>query len=204
MKAYRREALEGVEFYGEMHRFIPVYAAHQAGARVTEIPVLHHPRTMGVSKFGKLSRTFEVLLDLVTIKFMETYRTKPMHLFGYMGFFSFAISIFAFLLALVAWVAGYGFFTTSLPTLSIVMLAFGVQFILLGLLSEMLMRTYYESQRKPTYAVREFVGFKDSKDFRDFRVASKAATPEMQRSPQSQPSQPAQHGAPVAEYANRI
>lgn len=179
LKAYRREVLQDVQFYGEMHRFIPIYAAHQAGARVTEIPVLHHPRTMGVSKFGKLSRTFEVILDLITIKFMEDYRTKPMHLFGYVGFFSFAVAALALLLSIAFRISGTGFFATPLLTIFCVALGFGVQFILLGLLSEILMRTYHESQRKPTYTVREMIGFGEGADMADARERKpeRVATP---------------------------
>lgn len=182
LKAYRREVLQDVQFYGEMHRFIPIYAAHQAGARVAELPVRHHPRTMGVSKFGKLSRTFEVILDLITIKYMEDYRTKPMHLFGYAGFYSFAVAALTFLLAIVLRFNGTGFFSTPLITISFLAVAFGVQFMLLGLLSETLMRTYYESQRKPTYTVRELIGFgaeeaRGETDSATIRTKRHAATP---------------------------
>jgi dolichol-phosphate mannosyltransferase len=161
LKAYRREVIKDVQLYGEMHRFIPIYAAHQAGARVTELPVLHHPRTMGVSKFGKLSRTFEVVLDLITIKYMEDYRTKPMHLFGYVGFISFGVAALALLLSIALKISGTGFFQTPLITIFFLAIAFGVQFILLGLLSETLMRTYYESQRKPTYTVGELINIEE-------------------------------------------
>lgn len=164
LKAYRREVLQDVNFYGEMHRFIPIYAAHQAGARVAELPVRHHPRIAGVSKFGKLSRTFEVILDLITIKYMEDYRTKPMHLFGYAGFYMFAAAGVMLLVALVSWLVGAGAVAGVSVILLFVLLGFGVQSILLGLLSETLMRTYYESQRKPTYHVRERIGFDDSAD----------------------------------------
>ncbi|HKP46101.1 MAG TPA: glycosyltransferase family 2 protein, partial [Pyrinomonadaceae bacterium] len=91
LKAYRRESLEDVRLYGEMHRFIPIYAAW-AGARVTEIPVTHHARTMGKSKYG-LSRTIKVVFDLITIKFMASYQTKPLYLFGWAGLLTFAVSL---------------------------------------------------------------------------------------------------------------
>ena len=98
LKAYRRESLEDVQLYGEMHRFIPIYASW-SGARVTEIPVEHHARTMGKSKYG-LSRTIKVVFDLMTIKFMASYQTKPLYMFGFAGLLTFAISflcaVFAF------------------------------------------------------------------------------------------------------------
>jgi glycosyltransferase involved in cell wall biosynthesis len=157
LKAYRREFLKEVKLYGEMHRFIPIYASW-VGARVTEIPVTHHPRTMGVSKYG-LSRTFKVMLDLMTIKFMASYHTKPIYVFGIFGFGSFLISVIAFLWALWRKIGGESFIRNPLFTITIVMFAVGVQFILMGLLAEMLVRTYHESQSKTIYAVRERIGF---------------------------------------------
>ena len=159
LKAYRREFLKEVKLYGEMHRFIPIYASW-VGARVTEIPVHHHKRTMGESKYG-LSRTFKVMLDLMTIKFMASYHTKPIYVFGLFGFSSFIISLVAFLWALVRKVGGESFIRNPLFTITIVMFAVGVQFILMGLLAEMLVRTYHESQAKTIYVVRERVGFRD-------------------------------------------
>src|SRR5918912_211048 len=97
LKAYRRESLQDVQLYGEMHRFIPIYASW-SGARVTEIPVEHHPRTMGKSKYG-LSRTIKVIFDLITIKFMASYQTKPLYLFGWAGLLTFAVSFLSALLA---------------------------------------------------------------------------------------------------------
>jgi len=159
LKAYRREFLKEVRLYGEMHRFIPIYASW-VGARVTEIPVRHHPRTMGQSKYG-LSRTFKVMLDLMTIKFMASYHTKPIYVFGMFGFSSFIISAIAFVWALIRKFGGESFIRNPLFTITIVMFAVGVQFILMGLLAEMLVRTYHESQSKTIYAVRERLGFKD-------------------------------------------
>lgn len=157
LKAYRRESLEDVRLYGEMHRFIPIYASW-AGARVTEIPVEHHPRTMGKSKYG-LSRTIKVVLDLVTIKFMASYQTKPIYVFGTFGIFAFIISMLAGLWAVIKKLEGISFILTPLPILAIVMFAVGVQFLLMGLLAEMMVRTYHESQAKRIYAVREQIGF---------------------------------------------
>ncbi|PYS83945.1 MAG: glycosyltransferase [Acidobacteria bacterium] len=159
LKAYRREFLKEVKLYGEMHRFIPIYAAW-VGARVTEIPVSHYKRTMGRSKYG-LTRTFKVMLDLMTIKFMASYHTKPIYIFGMFGFSSFIISVIAGMWALIRKLGGESFIRNPLLVIAIVMFAVGVQFILMGLLAEMLVRTYHESQAKPVYAVRERIGFAD-------------------------------------------
>jgi glycosyltransferase involved in cell wall biosynthesis len=161
LKAYRRESLADVQLYGEMHRFIPIYASW-SGARVTEIPVEHHPRTMGKSKYG-LSRTIKVVFDLMTIKFMASYQTKPLYVFGWAGLLTFAVSllcaVFAFLMKFASWPHHADFIQTPLPVLTMVLLVLGVQFFLMGLLAEMLVRTYHESQAKRIYAVRERIGF---------------------------------------------
>jgi glycosyltransferase involved in cell wall biosynthesis len=158
LKAYRRDVLKDVKLYGEMHRFIPIYASW-AGARVTEIPVEHYARTMGKSKYG-LSRTLKVVYDLVTIKFMASYQTKPIYVFGSFGLLAFFVSTFAGLFAIYWKLIGRAdLVETPLPVLAIVMFAVGVQFFLMGLLAEMLVRTYHESQAKPIYAVRERIGF---------------------------------------------
>lgn len=160
LKAYRRESLEDVRLYGEMHRFIPIYASW-AGARVTEIPVEHHARTMGKSKYG-LSRTIKVIFDLMTIKFMASYQTKPLYVFGWAGLLtmmvSFLCAAFAFLMKYADWPHHADFVQTPLPVLTMVLLVLGIQFFLMGLLAEMLVRTYHESQAKPIYAVRETIG----------------------------------------------
>lgn len=167
LKAYRRDVIQDVKLYGEMHRFIPIYASW-AGARVTEIPVDHHARTMGKSKYG-ISRTLKVVFDLMTIKFMASYQTKPIYVFGTFGMIAFFLSIISGIYALFLKLAErFGlphyqadFVQTPLPIIAIVMLAISVQFILMGLLAEMLVRTYHESQDKAIYAVRERIGFKD-------------------------------------------
>ncbi|HEX9960749.1 MAG TPA: glycosyltransferase family 2 protein [Pyrinomonadaceae bacterium] len=158
LKAYRREVIQDVKLYGEMHRFIPIYASW-AGARVAEIPVDHHARTMGKSKYG-ISRTVKVVFDLMTIKFMASYQTKPIYVFGTFGMIAFLLSITAGLWAFIL-KFGYGvsFILTPLPVIAIVLLAISMQFFLMGLLAEMLVRTYHESQDKPTYTVRERIGF---------------------------------------------
>ncbi len=158
LKAYRRDVLQDVKLYGEMHRFIPIYASW-AGARVTEIPVDHHARTMGKSKYG-ISRTIKVVFDLMTIKFMAEYHTKPIYVFGGFGAISFFLSMFAGLWAFyLKFISGVSFILTPLPVIAIVLLAISMQFFLMGLLAEMLVRTYHESQDKTIYAVRERIGF---------------------------------------------
>ena len=158
LKAYKREVLSHVRLYGEMHRFIPIYASW-AGARVTEIPVDHHARTAGKSKYG-ISRTIKVIFDLITIKFMAEYHTKPLYVFGGFGLLAFVISFIAAVWALILKIFyDTSFILTPLPIIAIVMLAISVQFFLMGLLAELLVRTYHESQDKTIYAVRERIGF---------------------------------------------
>jgi glycosyltransferase involved in cell wall biosynthesis len=158
LKAYRLESLESVRLYGEMHRFIPILASWE-GARVAEIPVAHHARTMGKSKYG-LSRTFKVVFDLMTIKFMASYQTKPIYIFGTFGMLAFFVSLLAGLYAVFLKLFHKAdFVQTPLPILAVVMFAVGIQFLLMGMLAEMLVRTYHESQAKSIYAVREKIGF---------------------------------------------
>lgn len=158
LKAYRRDVIQDVKLYGEMHRFIPIYAAW-AGARVTEIPVDHHARTRGKSKYG-ISRTVKVIFDLITIKFMASYQTKPLYVFGTFGMIAFLISMVAGITAVYfKYGRGVSFILTPLPLITVVMLAISVQFFLMGLLAELLVRTYHESQDKAIYAVRERIGF---------------------------------------------
>lgn len=165
LKAYRREVLEGVRLYGEMHRFIPIFAAWQ-GARVGELVVRHRPRLAGKSKYG-LGRTFNVVLDLILIRFLQRYGQRPMHFFGRVGLWSFAFSVLSFLAMLYfkyvfpwpfPWWRGLPsktFVETPLPMLAVVFLLAGVQCVLTGLVAEMVMRTYYESQSKTTYLLGE-------------------------------------------------
>lgn len=152
LKAYRRDVIKGVRLYGEMHRFIPIYASWQ-GAKVTEIPVTHHPRLHGKSKYG-LERVFKVLLDLIVVKFLSSYANKPIYLFGGVGFFALFLAglagIWAVYLKLFRDVS---FIETPLPLLVVMMGLTGVTSILMGLLAELIMRTYYESQSKQVYLV---------------------------------------------------
>jgi len=161
LKAYRRDSIKDVRLYGEMHRFIPIYASW-AGARVAEIPVEHHARTMGQSKYG-LSRTIKVVFDLMTIKFMASYQTKPLYIFGTAGLLTFVVALLSALLALLMKFASWPYHAdlvqTPLPVMAMVSLVLGIQFFLMGLLAEMLVRTYHESQAKSIYAVRERIGF---------------------------------------------
>jgi glycosyltransferase involved in cell wall biosynthesis len=159
LKAYRRDVIQDVRLYGEMHRFIPIYASW-AGARVAEIPVDHHARTMGKSKYG-ISRTIKVVFDLMTIKFMASYQTKPIYVFGTFGMIAFLFSMIATVWAIVLKFYGTSFIQTPLPVVAVVMLAISVQFFLMGLLAELSVRTYHESQDKAIYAIREKIGFRN-------------------------------------------
>jgi glycosyltransferase involved in cell wall biosynthesis len=157
LKAYRREALEGVKLYGEMHRFVPIYAAWN-GARVTEIPVTHHARLHGESKYG-LERVVKVVLDLVVVKFLSRYSGKPIYVFGGFGLLSILLGFLAGVWAIVLklfW--GTSFIHTPLPLLCVFLGAVGVLSILMGLLAEMLNRTYHESQAKPVYKIARVIG----------------------------------------------
>jgi len=152
LKAYRREILEGVELYGEMHRFIPVYA-YWNGARIAEVPVLHHPRLHGVSKYG-LERVVKVILDLGVVLFLHRYARKPIYVFGLCGFLSWSIAAMAGIAAVAYKLLGEkSFIQTPLPLIAVTMFFTGVICFLLGLLAELSIRTYYESQGKPTYLI---------------------------------------------------
>lgn len=158
LKAYRRDVLKGVRLYGEMHRFIPIYATW-SGARVTEIPVRHHPRIHGVSKYG-LSRIFKVSLDILVIKFLDRHFTKPIYIFGGFGFMCISVSVLsaAYMIYLKIW-EGTAMIQTPLPVVSAMMMVTGIMSILMGLLAEMMVRTYFESQQKLTYIVRQTTNF---------------------------------------------
>ena len=160
MKAYRRSVLEGVRLYGEMHRFIPVFASWQ-GAKVAEMVVNHRPRTAGKTKYG-LGRTFNVVLDLILIRFYMKYAQRPMHFFGRIGLASITISFLTFGLMLFykfrdsfTRLPNKDFVETPLPNLTVMFFLAGSMSILLGLVAEMVMRTYYESQHKTTYLLGE-------------------------------------------------
>ncbi|MGD2175366.1 MAG: glycosyltransferase family 2 protein [Candidatus Brocadiaceae bacterium] len=153
LKAYRREVLEDIRLYGEMHRFIPALI-HWVGGRVTEVVVNHRPRRAGNSKYG-LGRTFRVLLDLVTVEFMMKYLTKPLYFFGKIGLATLLMA-FAVLGAVIAQKLGHGTDMTGNPLLylSVAFLIISVQILLMGLIMEVLTRTYHESQGRKTYTIR--------------------------------------------------
>lgn len=162
LKAYKAEYLKPVALYGEMHRFIPAYA-RLTGAKITEVPVNHLPRTKGQSKYG-LSRTFKVVLDLMTIKFLGAFATKPIYLFGSLGFFLLFAS-----LVLAGWVIrdkfALGVFVHRNPLFMIATLfaILGVLFVMMGLLAELLIRIYHESTGRPTYLIRETRNLNDAR-----------------------------------------
>ncbi|MEM9113231.1 MAG: glycosyltransferase family 2 protein [Myxococcota bacterium] len=154
LKAYRREVLEPVELYGEMHRFIPIYASW-SGAKVTEVVVNHRPRKYGRSKYG-IMRTFKVLLDLLVVKFLGSYGTKPIYFFGGLGFLLFGGAVACSVLVLIHKFI-YGVYAHRNPFLLIAIFLglTGIQSLFLGLLAEISIRTYHESQSRPIYMVRE-------------------------------------------------
>jgi glycosyltransferase involved in cell wall biosynthesis len=156
LKAYRREVITGFRLYGEMHRFIPVYA-NSVGARMIEIPVRHHARRFGKAKYG-LERTVKVILDLFTVKFLSSYANKPIYLFGGTGVVLIALSLITLLFLLVRRVVvAIPVLTSPFFSLAMMVAIFGFQSILMGLIAELLVRTYHESQNKPTYTVRNFI-----------------------------------------------
>lgn len=158
LKAYRKEVLEGINLYGEMHRFVPALAS-QVGARVTEIPVQHHPRLFGQSKYG-ISRTMRVVLDLMTVKFLLHYSTKPIQLFGKWGVYTLLAGICSGGATIYMKLFEHmNMNRNPLLILTAFLLFMGVQFIVLGLLGEVNARTYYEAQGKPIYVVRERLNF---------------------------------------------
>jgi dolichol-phosphate mannosyltransferase len=163
LKAYRRDVLDGVKLYGEMHRFIPIYATWM-GAKVTEVPVGHSPRAHGSSNYG-MERILKVVLDLIVVKFLDRYFMKPIYVFGGFGILCLLISGLALAWALILkYAEGVSLIQTPLPLLSVMTFITGFMCILMGLLSEMLMRTYFESQQKTPYAVRERLNFEDAKE----------------------------------------
>ena len=154
LKAYRRNVIEDVRLYGEMHRFIPIYAVWH-GASVAEIEVEHHPRRFGKSKYG-FERTFKVILDLMVIKFLGQYVQKPIYVFGGLGILSILGGFLSGLWALyLKFFRHTALIQTPLPLIFVLLIVLGFNAILMGLLAEICIRIYYESQNKPTYLVRE-------------------------------------------------
>ncbi len=152
LKAYRAEVIKGVRLYGEMHRFLPIYAKWH-GARITEIPVNHHARKTGSSKYG-LERVIKVIFDLLTVKFMDKFMLKPMYLFGFWGMLFFFASLVFVIWTFYMRTQGYFFTQTPLPMMAVFSFMTGIICGLMGLLAEMITRTFYEAQNKPTYILR--------------------------------------------------
>ena len=152
LKIFKRELAEDLGLYGELHRFIPVLAKLQ-GANITQVDVKHHHRKFGKSKYG-INRTFKVMSDLVLMVFMRKYMQKPMHLFGTLGFISVGIGIIINLYLLIIKIMGQDIWGKPLMILGLILLLGGIQLITIGILAEVNVRTYYESQNKKTYQVR--------------------------------------------------
>ena len=160
LKAYRREVLEGFRLYGEMHRFIPAFAG-SVGAKIAEVPVRHHPRIAGKTKYG-LGRTLKVILDLFTVKFLISYATKPIYLFGGAGLMLIVPSLAVlFFLMVRRLLLGIEVLTSPLFQTSTMLMILGFQSILMGFIAELLVRTYHESQDKPTYSIRQTINFRE-------------------------------------------
>jgi glycosyltransferase involved in cell wall biosynthesis len=156
LKAYKRDILKNIKLYGEMHRFIPIYA-QWIGARVSEIPVRHFPRGSGKSKYG-MNRIFKIILDLMVVKFLLSYSQKPIYVFGGMGLLMILGAFLAgFYAVYLKYFKGTSFILTPLPLLCVFLLLSGFLSILMGFLAEILTRTYYESQGKPTYQIKETI-----------------------------------------------
>ncbi|NET60690.1 MAG: glycosyltransferase family 2 protein [Symploca sp. SIO2E6] len=156
LKAYRSELVADMNLYGELHRFLPALAFIE-GARITELPVHHHPRRHGQSKYG-LGRTFRVVMDLLTVFFMKKFLTRPMHVFGLLGIISLTLGVgLGVYLSILKLGFGASIGDRPLLILAVVLILTGVQLLSFGLLGELLMRTYHESQGRPIYRVREIV-----------------------------------------------
>jgi len=156
LKAYRREVIKGVRLYGEMHRFIPIYTTW-FGGRIAELPVNHRPRLRGRSKYG-LTRIFKVLLDIAVVRFLDRYLTKPIYIFGGFGLLSIlAGSAAAVWMLWLKFVDGKNFVQTPLPIVVTMLFVTGVLAVLMGLLAELTVRTYFESQDKRVYAVKTLI-----------------------------------------------
>ena len=156
LKAYRREVIQDVSLFGDMHRFLPVLAAW-VGGRVTEIEVTHHPRTHGVSKYG-LTRIYKVLVDLITLKFIGDFSSRPNYIFGGFGLLNLALGVLAFaVVAYRALVLGH-LEATPLIFLMVLFVITGILSLFIGFLADIVIRGFYDTQRKPTYYIRETVG----------------------------------------------
>lgn len=153
LKVFRREAAKNLGLYGELHRFIPILAVMQ-GARITDVDVTHHPRKFGKSKYG-LGRTFKVMSDLLLLVFFQKYFKRPIHFFGPLGIVSFLAGMAINLYLLVVKIMGEDIWGRPLLILGVSLVLGGIQFLTLGIIAELIMRTYYESQHKKIYNVKE-------------------------------------------------
>ncbi len=157
LKAFRKEVTENIRLYGEMHRFIPAIASGM-GISFTEVKVNHRARRFGTSKYG-ITRTIRVVLDLLTVKFLLSYATRPLHVFGTVGVISGGLGVLmAFVMTLQRFFAGVGLADRPLLLLAVLLIFMGIQFVTMGLLAELVVRTYHESQHKPIYYVRRIIG----------------------------------------------
>lgn len=160
LKVYKKEVIKGVHFYGEMHRFIPIYAHWQGSGKITELEINYRQREYGESKYS-LSRTFRVVLDLILIKFLDKYISRPMHFFGGIGFASFFIGVISGLAAVILRIFDIKHLVaTPLPIFSALFIIVGAQLIAMGVIAEMVMRVYYESRNKAPYDIKEKINFK--------------------------------------------
>lgn len=158
LKAYRKDVISEIKLYGQMHRFIPVYCKWQGG-KVTEMPVQYQPRKYGKSNYG-IARTGKVVLDLIVIRFLDKYMQRPIHFFGQIGFFSILLSILSFVLALYFKITHQkDLIQTPLPVFTAMFFIVGLLMILMGVIAEMVMRIYYESQSKITYLIKNKINF---------------------------------------------
>jgi glycosyltransferase involved in cell wall biosynthesis len=163
LKAYRSEVLSNFRLYGEMHRFIPAYAS-SVGAKIAEVPVQHHPRRFGETKYG-LSRSAKVILDLFTVKFLMSYANKPIYLFGGTGILLIIISLLSLLFLVIRkYTVGIIVLSSPIFILSIILFILGFQSILMGMIAELLVRTYHESTNKSTYTIQNLFNFQSQKE----------------------------------------
>lgn len=159
LKAYRGEVLRQVKLYGEMHRFIPIHASW-VGARIAEIPVKHHARQFGQSKYG-IQRTFKVILDLITVKFLGSYSTKPIYVFGGIGIFLMSVSfVTGTAVILMKTILHLSMIRNPFLLLTVMLIILSIMFILLGILAEILIRIYHDSQDNPPYRIRDKINIK--------------------------------------------
>ena len=157
LKAYRRDVIKNLKLYGEMHRFIPAVASWY-GVRIAEVETTHHPRLRGKSKYG-ISRTMKVVLDLITVKFLQSFSTKPLQFFEPIGLLSSALGfLISFYLSIDKIFSGKDIGGRPLLLLGALLIIVGIQFIGMGLLGEMMVRVYHETQKKPIYVIKKVIG----------------------------------------------